>query len=61
VSQRSNAIDSSYGNAFFFRLRLPFIEHGERDSQDWQLGVDELATWLASLNDTTFKVSASFT
>lgn len=48
----------SYGNVFFYRLRKPFVEHGEADSQDWLLGVDELSMWLASLNNpASLKVS----
>ncbi|KAK4686565.1 hypothetical protein P7C73_g3560, partial [Tremellales sp. Uapishka_1] len=45
----------SYGDVPFFRLRKPFVEHGDENAQDWQVDVDEMSAWLSSVNSTGFK------
>lgn len=47
--------EPSYADTSFFRLRLPFQEHNEHDSQDWRLDVDELRDWV--INATGIKVN----
>jgi hypothetical protein len=44
----------SYGDIGYFRLRRPVEEHS--GEQDWRLGVEELAAWVGTRNDTSVKV-----
>ena len=48
----------TYGNSWFYRLRSPFTERGEEDSQDWELEIDVLNREIATVkNSAGFKVS----